>query len=220
MDENIRKKILKQVLIDRKYYENKKVKYEINNIYRKCGLKINKNKIEELINDMNSFNYGNEKIEYLFKKKLKDDIHNLKILNLERVEKIIENLSKNDFTIPKKYKYKKDVAKYIRKLYREYKWLRTSHFKFLITENFKKFEEIEKIKLNRNEIVLCYNEANKIVCVYFFYLIDSYFDYLIDLVSFVFNDYNSITSDYILGEKNYLDYKDRRRENKIFEERI
>ena len=90
--------------------------------------------------------------------------------------------------------------------------MRTSHFKFLITENFKKFEEIEKIKLNRNGIVLCYNEANKIVCVYFFYLFDNYLYNLIDSLGFeVYNDDDLIIFNDILGEKNYLDYNDGRR---------
>ena len=71
------------------------------------------------------------------------DLLNLKLKNkdLEKIEKICENLSKNDFTIPKKYKYKKNIAKYLRKIYGEYKWLRTYHFKFLITENFKNLKK-------------------------------------------------------------------------------
>ena len=46
---------------------------------------------------------------------------------------------------------------------------------FLITSHFKKIEEIKKIKLNRNGVVKCYNEENKIVCVYFFFLDNNYF---------------------------------------------
>ena len=43
-EENIRKKIQKHIVcyVDRKDYENEKLRYQINNIYRKCGLKINK----------------------------------------------------------------------------------------------------------------------------------------------------------------------------------
>ena len=170
---------------------------------------------------MNKFNDEIEKNEYLFKKELKDEIYNLKNLKLEIVEEICENLSKNDFTIPKKYKYKKDIAKYIQKIYREYKWLKTNHFKYLIAENFKKFEEIEKIKLNRNGLVLCYNEVNKIVCFYFFYLIDNYiYDLISSLELEVYNEMESMIFDEILGEKNYLDYINGRRENKIVEEKI
>ena len=54
--------------MDRKEYENEKVRYHINNFYRKCGLKINKNILEELIYDMIELINENEKIEYLFKK--------------------------------------------------------------------------------------------------------------------------------------------------------
>ena len=61
-------------------------------------------------------------------------------LETERVKEIFENLAKNEFKIPK-FKNKKDIAKHIRKLYREYKWLRTSHFKFLITENLKNLKK-------------------------------------------------------------------------------
>ena len=232
-EKNYIRKILEQVysmeMNERKEYKNKKAKYEINKIYRKCGLKNRKAgisliEIEKLVNDMNKFNYENEKNEYLFKMDLKDDmINNFKFKDLERVEKICENLSKNDFTVPK-YKYKKDIAKHIRKLYREYKWLRTSHFKFLITENFKKFEEIKKLKLNRNIIVLCYNEVNKIVCVYFFYLINNYITYLIDLLTndiyYPNDDFNSRLFEDILKEKEYQDYMGGRREKKIIEERI
>ena len=147
------------------------------------------------------YNYKNEKNENLFKKKLKNKLLNL-ILENKDLEKICENLSKNDFTIPKKYKYKKNIAKYIRKIYRDYEWLRTNHFKFLITENFKKFEEIEKIKLNRSGLVLCYNRANKIVCVYFFYLNANYVNDIIDSNVFIFNNnYELIELNEVLFEK-------------------
>ena len=222
---NIVKKILGDCEMERQYYENDKVRYQINNIYRKYGLEINKklsedkNKLEEIINDMIRFNYENEKNENLFKYYLKKKLLDFKLRNNEDIEKICENLSKNDFIIPKKYKYKKNLAKFIRKMYREYKCLRTSHFKFLITENFKKIEEIEKIKLNRNGIVLCYNGANKIVCVYFFYLIDNYVDDIIEtFIPYVYNDYESIELYGVLSEKRYLD--NRFKDKKIFEELI
>ena len=167
------------------------------------------------------YNYKNEKNENLFLKKLKNKLLNLKLENkdLEKIEKICENLSKNDFTIPKKYKYKKNLAKFIRKMYREYKWLKTNHFKFLITENFKKIEEIEKIKLNRNGLVLCYNGVNKIFCVYFFYLIDNYLDDIIDsLTPYVYNNYEAIELYGVLSEKRYLD--NRFKDKKIIEELV
>ena len=151
-------------------------------------------------------------------------IKNFKFIDLEieKVKEIVENLVKNEFIIPK-FEYKKDIAKYIRKLYREYKWLRTSHFKFLITENFKNFEEIKKVKLNRNGIVLCYNEVNKIVCVYFFFLIDNYINYLIDIFKsyyYSLDDFNSRLFEDILSEKEYQEYMGGRREKKIIEEKI
>ena len=148
------------------------------------------------------YNFYIEKNENLFKNDLKKDLLDLKLRNNDDIEKICENLSKNDFIIPKKYKYKKNLAKFIRKMYREYKWLRTNHFKFLITKNFKKIEEIEKIKLNRNGLVLCYNGANKIVCVYFFYLIDKYLNDIIEtFIPYVYNDYESIELFIVLSEK-------------------
>ena len=218
-------KILRNTKLERKFYEDDKLIYEINNIYRKYGLKINnkniitKKKLEEIIYDMIRFNFDNEKNENLFKNELKEELLNFKIRNNENIEKICENLFKNDFKIIKKYKYKKNLAKFIRKMYREYKWLRTNNFKFLITENFKKFEEIEMIKLNRNGLVLCYNGENKIVCIYLFYLIDNYLDDITDsLIPYVYNNNEEIELYGVLSEKRYLDnrFKDKR----IIEEKI
>ena len=112
----------------------------------------------------------------------------------KRRKKILENISKNEFIIPKKYKNKKSIAKYIRKLFKEYKWLETSYYSFLITKNFTKFNEIKKIKLNRNGVVKCYNEENKILCIYFFFLnnyfykIKKYFQIEIQLHLDIIND--------------------------------
>ena len=223
MNDEIENKILRDAKLERKIYEGDKLIYEINNIYRKYGLKINKNnvtkkKLEEIIYDMIRYNFNNEKNENLYKKDLKKDLIDFKFRNDDYdIEKICENLSKNDFRIPKKYKYKKNLAKFIRRMYREYKWLRTNNFKFLITENFKKFEEIEKIKLNRNGLVLCYN-GTKIVCIYLFYLIDNYLDDIIDsLIPYVYNNYEEIELYGVLSEKRYLDnrLKDKRIEEKI-----
>ena len=104
-------------------------------------------------------------------------------------------------------------------MYREYKWVLTENFKFLITENFFKFEEIEKIKLNRNGIVLCYDGENKIVCIYFFYFtFTNYLDDIIDsLIPYVYNDYEAIELYGVLFEKRYLDnkFKDKKIEEKI-----
>ena len=219
----IKRRILRDAKLERKIYEGDKLIYQINNIYRKYGLKINKNnitkkKLEEMIYDMIRYNFNNEKNENLYKKDLKEDLIDFKLRNDDYdIEKICENLSKNDFRILKKYKYKKNLAKFIRRMYREYKWLRTNNFKFLITENFKKFEEIEKIKLNRNGLVLCYN-GTKIVCIYLFYLIDNYLDDIIDsLIPYVYNNYEEIELYGVLSEKRYLDnrLKDKRIEEKI-----
>ena len=76
-EENIGRRILREIVcynLERKGYESEKVRYQINNIYRKYGLKINNtkllslNKLRELINDMIRYNYKNEKNENLFKK--------------------------------------------------------------------------------------------------------------------------------------------------------
>ena len=215
----IMNKKLKDYKKDRKFYEDEKLKYQVNNIYRKYGFKINKKKLEEIISSMIRYNFNIEKNENLYKKDFKEDLIDFKLRNNENIKKIYENLSKNNFRIPKKYKYKKNLAKFIRKMYREYKWLRTNNFKFLITENFKKIEEIEKIKLNRNGLVLCYNGVNKIVCIYFFYLIENYLNDIIEsLIPYVYNNYEEIELDGILNEKRYLDnkLKDKRIEEKIF----
>ena len=47
MKNEIGNKILRDPQIERKFYEDDKLIYQINNIYRKCGLKIIK--LEELI---------------------------------------------------------------------------------------------------------------------------------------------------------------------------
>ena len=156
------------------------------------------------------YNFDIEKNENLYKRDLKKELNDF-IRNDYDIEKIHENLSKNDFTIPKKYKNKKNLAKFIRRMYREYKWLRTNHFSFLITENFKNLEEVEKIKLNRNGLVLCFN-GTKIICIYLFYLID---DYVKDLVE-LFDDYENIKLDVLLNIKKRVD---NRLKNKIIIEK-
>ena len=60
--------------------------------------------------------------------------------------------------------------------------------------------------MNRNGIVLCYNGANKIVCVYFFYLIDNYvYDIISSLECEAYNNYESMEFYGVLFEKSYLD---------------
>ena len=61
------------------------------------------------------------------------------------------------------------------------KWLKTSHYSFLVTKNFKSFQKIKKIKLNRNGLVVCFNENNEIVCIYLFYSYDNVIYDIIDL---------------------------------------
>ena len=120
-ENKIENKTLRDPQIERKFYEDNKLIYQINNIYRKCGLKINKkfsedkNKLEEIIFDMIRYNFYFEKNENLFKNDLKKDLLDFKLRNNDDIKKICENLSKNDFTIPKKYKYKKNLAKFIKK---------------------------------------------------------------------------------------------------------
>ena len=73
--------------------------------------------------------------------------------------------------------------------------------------------------MNRNGLVLCYNGANKIVCVYFFYLIDNYIDDIIEtFIPYVYNDYDSIELFIVLSEKRYLD--NRFKDKNIIEELI
>ena len=62
---------LRDPKLERKFYEDEKLKYQINDIYRKCGLKINKklsdsttvtkDKLEEIIFDMIRYNFYIEK---------------------------------------------------------------------------------------------------------------------------------------------------------------
>ena len=66
MENKIGNKILRDAKLERKFYEGDKLIYQINNIYRKYGLKINKNnvtkkKLEEIIYDMIRYNFNNEK---------------------------------------------------------------------------------------------------------------------------------------------------------------
>ena len=235
--ENRKNKVKKDVKY-RKNHENEKLKCGLKKIYRKYGLYENNkllslDKLEELINELNIFNYVIEKNEYLFKEKFKYEISKLKVEGLEkekrerkikrlrgneedsdeedsdeeeseffeldsdisetesdfddlesdeeeeeRVKKTIINISKNEFVICKNYKNKKNLSKYIRKLFRRYKWLDTSYCKFLKTRNFKNFKEIKKIRIFRNGIVKCYNKYNEIKCMYFFFLNDKFFNKL------------------------------------------
>ena len=67
---------------------------------------------------MNKFNYEHERNENLYKINLKFDmIKNFKFIDLEteRAKEIFENLSKNEFIIPK-LKYKKDIANLYKKI--------------------------------------------------------------------------------------------------------
>ena len=111
----------------------------------------------------------------------------------EKLKNITNNLNKNEFNIDIKFKTKTEVAKYIRKLYLEKKWLKTSYFKFLVTENFKNFQRIKKLLINRNGLVLCFNEFYEIVCIYFFFLYDNViYDIIYLFNNNIFNNKNDI----------------------------
>ena len=100
----------------------------------------------ELIEEIKRNNLKNEINEFLFidkfKKKVIDEF-GFSFLENEQIKKIINNFDKREFKISGFYK-KINLAKYIRKIYREIKLLRTNYFKFLITDKFKKIEEIKK----------------------------------------------------------------------------
>ena len=80
------KEVYKIMIDERKEYENNKVQYGINRIYRKYGLKkigiilnfvkkdISLIELEKLINEMNDFSYKNEKNENSYKLNLKFDM--------------------------------------------------------------------------------------------------------------------------------------------------
>ena len=77
--------------------------------------------------------------------------------------------------------------------------------------------------MNTNGIVLCYNELNKIVCIYFLFLIDNYIHYLIDIFNsyyYSLDDFNLRLLEDISSEKENQDYMGGRREKKIIEEEI
>ena len=57
------------------------------------------------------------------------------ILTLENkiIDKIINNLYKRNFKI-RKFKVEKNLARYIEKIYKEIKLIKSNYYKFLITE--------------------------------------------------------------------------------------
>ena len=80
------------------------------------------NELENLILDIDEYNFENEKDESLAKYNLKTLItRNFGSLFLENeeIKNIINNLNKKDFIIDFTFRSKKQVAKYIRKIYRE-----------------------------------------------------------------------------------------------------
>ena len=173
---------------ERKKYENEKVKNEIIGIYKKYGLKkINGNNIllielENIIKKMNEYNFNCERNEFLFKNNLKNMIkEEFDILTLENkiINKIINDLNKRDFKIPK-FKEKENLLRYIRKIYKEIKLIYSVNYLFLITDKLKKIEEIKKIKIDRNGLVKCFDKYNEINCIFiFFFLFDNYiYDFL------------------------------------------
>ena len=155
--------------------------YEIDGLIRKIRSKeiITQDLLEQIIEEVIEFNEYVEKDEIVAKFNIEYLIN--MDLNIYNLEFITNDLGKNEFDIDFKFKNKIEVAKYIRKLYLEKKWLNTSYYSLLITRNFKSFQRIRKIKMNRNGINLCYNENNEIACVYLFYLYDDVAYDLIDL---------------------------------------
>ena len=62
-------------------------------------------------------------------------------LGIDNLDIITNELSKNEFDIDIKFKMKEELAKYIKKIYLEKKWIVISHYSFLVTKNFKSFKK-------------------------------------------------------------------------------
>ena len=161
--------------------------YENDGLIRKIRSKenISRDLLEQIIEEVVEFNEYVEKDEIVAKFNI-EYLMGMS-LNIYNLEFIINDLDKNDFDIDFKFKNKIEVARYIRKLYLK-KWLNTSYYTFLITKKFKSFQRIKKLKVERNGIVLCFNENNEIVCVYLFCLYD---DVVYDLI-YLYNKSGSI----------------------------
>ena len=178
--------------------------YENDGLIRKIRSKenISRDLLEQIIEELTEFNEYIEKDEIIAKFNIEYLMGmNLNIYNLEF---IINDLDKNDFDIDFKFKNKIEVAKYIRKIYLEKKWLNTSYYSFLITSHFKSFQRIKKIKVERNGIVLCFNENNEIVCVYLFCLYD---DVVYDLI-YLYNKSGSINIEKELNKLSLIKIRD------------
>ena len=146
--------------------------YENDGLIRKIRSKenISRDLLEKIIEEVIEFNGYVEKDENIAKLNIEYILNrDLEIENLE----ILNDIGKNEYDVDIKFRSKEELAKYIRKIYLEKKWLKTSYYRFLITRNFKSFQKIRKIKINRNGINLCLNENNEIVCMYLFYLYDN-----------------------------------------------
>ena len=177
---------------ERKNYENEKMGNEIIRIYKKNGLKkgngdkILLSELEKIMKKINEYNYNCERNEFLFKNNLKNMLkeYDIKILENEIINEIINDLNKKEFKIPK-CKVERELAKYIRKIYKEVKLIYSTSYVFLITDKFKRIEEIEKIKMERNGLVKCIDKYNEIKCIFIFsFLFDNYICDFLDLVNF------------------------------------
>ena len=156
--------------------EKKDLKKIIYDIYESDGLikkirskeNISQKLLKIIIDEIFEFNKHIEKDENVVKMNIKYLMN--RELGIDNLDIITNELSENEFDIDIKFKMKEELAKYIKKIYLEKKWIVISHYSFLVTKNFKSFQGIKKIKINRNGINLCYNEKNEIVCVYLFFL--------------------------------------------------
>ena len=165
--------------------ENEEVKkmmyniYENNKLMKKVRSKnnIKLDEIEKIINDFSNFeiekdeNVAKMNLEYLISTKI----------GIEYIEIITNELCKNEFNFDNKFRNKEELAKFIIKIYLEKKWLKIIYYSFLVTDKFISFQRIKKVVTNRNGIVLCFNDLNEIVCIYFLFIYGDVTYEIIDL---------------------------------------
>ena len=86
-----------------------------------------------------------------------------------------------------KFRRKAELAKFIRKIYRENNWLEFDYFRLLITKYFMSFQEIKKITFNRSGLSLCFNENEEVVCVMFMFFNKDLIEQFEILIQYIVN---------------------------------
>ena len=102
-----------------------------------------------------------------------------------------------------KFRRKAELAKFIRKIYRENKWLEIDYFRLLITKYFMSFQEIKKITFNRSGLSLCFNENEEVVCVMFMFFNKDLIEQFEILIQYIVNLNNN--NETILNTKEELE---------------